>query len=143
MSLADDLRKFSDKTGARFSTLRRKLVLDLHADLVAATPVDTGHARANWQVSTGSPAEGIITDTDHAEPIQPGGNGTPPGSTSTTIAASALKHANPAETMYITNNLPYIERLNDGYSDQAPSGMVEVALASAESRLRDELEHLP
>lgn len=136
MSFADDIRKFSEKTGVRFNTVRRKFVLDLHADLVRATPVDTGHARANWQVSVGAPAEGIVEGEDK------GAKGSDPSAASVAAASSVAMGTAKVhdETMYITNNLPYIERLNDGYSDQAPSGMVEVALASAESRLRYALD---
>jgi hypothetical protein len=37
---------------------------------------------------------------------------------------------------YLTNNLPYGERLEYGYSKQAPSGMVRITLAEYEKILR-------
>ena len=44
------------------------------------------------------------------------------------------------DTVYISNNLPYIQRLNDGYSQQAPENFVESAVQVAEGRLREKLK---
>jgi hypothetical protein len=40
---------------------------------------------------------------------------------------------------YITNNLPYAERLEYGWSGQAPSGMIRLSLAEFEQVLREEV----
>jgi hypothetical protein len=32
------------------------------------------------------------------------------------------------DTIYLTNNLPYIRRLEEGYSQQAPAGMVALTV---------------
>ncbi len=43
-------------------------------------------------------------------------------------ARAVLATKKPGQKIYITNNLPYIRRLNDGYSKQAPAGFVERAV---------------
>ena len=40
------------------------------------------------------------------------------------------------EKLYITNNLPYAKRIEDGYSQQAPAGMVKVTIAEFDSIVR-------
>ena len=37
------------------------------------------------------------------------------------------------QKLYITNNLPYAERIEDGYSQQAPAGMVKVTINEFDS----------
>lgn len=90
--------------------------------LVLKTPVDTGRARGNWQASSGAPATGEITRTDKAG-----------GSVISAEQASILT-AEPYSVIYLTNNVPYILKLEDGSSQQAPQGMVAVTLAELEAQ---------
>lgn len=94
---------------------------------VTGTPVDTGRARSNWiaSLNTGS--------SDEVEPYAPGTG----GSTAGANAQAALDQAQGVvagydgdrhTSIHITNNLPYIERLNDGWSAQAPAGFVQTAV---------------
>jgi hypothetical protein len=77
-----------------------------------------GHARKNWQVTIGTPARTAIPGQDA------GGNGAI--STGLQVAAS-IKEPTVA---WIANPLPYMERLENGWSKQAPRGMVAQALAT-------------
>lgn len=128
-----DLRGFGRRmreTGRRVeensSALVRRVALAVDSTVVLATPVDTGRARANWQVNIGSPAAG--TRDAYATGSQ--------GSTASANAREALAQGRDEISRYrpgddsinITNNLPYIGRLNDGHSAQAPSGFVERAV---------------
>lgn len=121
MASMGDLGKAMKKTAQRVSTnadrLVRRCALAIDAAVVLATPVDTGRARANWQVEVGQAPTGVVLKTD-----QGGG---------ATIAAGqgAIETYNGEKGgVFITNNLPYIERLNEGWSAQAPAGFVEVAV---------------
>ncbi len=38
--------------------------------------------------------------------------------------------------LFLSNNVPYISRLNDGSSGQAPAGFVQAAIARASGELR-------
>lgn len=89
-----------------------KLCINILNDLVQQTPVDTGAARANWVVSIGSPnSASSLTQTDYSSSRTEGER--------TIMAAPVFKN------IYIQNNLPYIRRLNDGWSLQAPSKYVD------------------
>jgi len=74
--------------------LQKKIVLEVHKRVVIRTPVDSGHARRNWQVTVGSPASGEISAD------QP--------------ALNALGSLKPFGIAFITNNVIYIEVLEYG-----------------------------
>lgn len=99
----------------------RKLGIIIDQGVVIGTPVDTGVARANWLAGVGSAPTGTSTDLDKAggQTIQRN-NGT-----------IATYPANGLPDLWIVNNLPYIGRLNDGYSEQAPAKFVEIAIDRA------------
>lgn len=98
-----------------------RLAYELHG----ATPVDTGYAQSNWVVSIGSPntsqagaraashREAAIDDARFYDSL------------------ALLVSWDLVSPVYITNNVEYIGRLNDGWSAQAPAGFIELALARA------------
>lgn len=77
------------------------------------TPVDTGHARANWVPSVGDP---FSSEVDGDAASQAG-------------VAQVLGYQLGDGAAWISNNVPYILRLNDGWSAQQPAGFVERAIA--------------
>jgi len=100
----------------------RKLGILADQAIVSATPFDTGRAKSNWLMSLGTPDESINESSISLN-----------GSYSTQLAASVLS-SYPADSLpdiWICNNLPYIARLNDGWSQQAPAKFVEVAIEQA------------
>jgi len=95
--------------------------LNVHQRIVQKTPVDTGRARSNWLASIGSPATGTVG-----------------ASPSLTVQARRVfnnKSVPFGTNLYIANNLPYIERLNQGYSKQAPMHFVEMAIQEVKNEL--------
>jgi hypothetical protein len=98
--------------------------------VVLATPVDTGRARSNWLVQLDSPTN----DT-----VEPAGVGEAATQPSIDAAKATIKtydcRANTA--IHITNNLPYIEPLNNGHSAQAPAGYVEQAIQAGVEAVRN------
>lgn len=121
-----DLRKFADSVNADFMKLIKKIVFDLFRKIVMKTPVDTGRARASWAVAKHSPGDFV-----HPEFKSTIGKGT-----ATTMAMGNLPNIDdPYATYFIFNNVPYIVRLENGHSKQAPVGMVQVALAEMEAEL--------
>lgn len=110
--------KFAAETVKDFSELVSSLGLQVYTNLVYTTPVDTGRARSNWQASVGTPKGGT---RGVQEPF------------SLIIEAKAEFEASRIQkfpVLFIANNLPYIQRLNDGWSQQAPAGFVERAVDS-------------
>lgn len=93
-------------------------------DLLRETPVDSGKAVSNWRVSLNSPNEEKLPS------FAPGFKGSTQlvcQQAALEAAQSVLKIKKPGDVLYISNPLPYIRRLNDGWSSQAPAGFVERA----------------
>ena len=125
LDLVTSLEKKAKAIDEAASKLAVDTALTIVGDLAYKTPVDTSQALSNWQVSLGSPVDSKIP------PYYPGeGGSTRNSSAQSTIdaAKNALKQKRPGVTIYISNVLPYIRRLNDGYSKQAPAGFVERAV---------------
>ena len=94
------------------------LMSEIHSELVKTTPIDLGWARANWVPSVGAP---VVKDLEGAD----------------RNVAAAEQSAGFAQVagyrleqgrIFISNNVPYILRLNDGYSRKAPAGFVQAAI---------------
>lgn len=81
--------------------------MDTVQSLVNLSPVDTGAYRASHIVSIGSGDYGIRGPETNA--VQ-----------DAAIQAVKIKLGN---LVYIQNNQPYAERLENGWSDQAPQGI--------------------
>lgn len=108
--------------------LVRKVALAADQAVVTGTPVDTGRARSNWIVQINSPNSGVI------DAYAPGETGSTAGANTQAAidqGENVISGYNSGESIHITNNLPYIQRLNDGYSAQAPSNFVEQAVLEA------------
>lgn len=98
--------------------LVKKVSLQVLTGVVLRTPVDTGRARGNWQLTLGEPAEKVIDRSDKNEnPMTVGQE-----------MAKAAQINKLGVDVFITNNVEYILYLEEGTSKQAPSGMVALTL---------------
>lgn len=115
ISIYSDLE---DEVGAR----SRKLMIKIDRRVVLETPRDTGSAKASWLASVGRPDNRIVNIDDDSEL-----------SASQLIAiengAAEIKKSKGFDTIYICNNQPYIKRLNEGWSLQAPSNYIDAIIA--------------
>ncbi len=104
-----------------------KITLDVTANLIEGTPVDTGWAQANWVPSIGQPA---LKDLP---PVRPDDSQVVADATARQqgTMAGILGYALKMGQVFVTNNVPYILRLNDGSSTKAPVGFVQQAIAKA------------
>ena len=94
--------------------------------LIWRTPVLTGHARHNWRPS-------VNTQVDEEQLGVYGGNLTNDPITSEergrwNDVKREVKAQPLGQTIWICNNVPYIQRLEHGYSMKAPNGMVSLDL---------------
>jgi len=119
-----DLANFAVAVQIDIELLLKAIAFQIFVDIVNATPVDTGRARASWTISAGSQSR----DT----PRFSGNKGTGAGEAAME-ANNQLTHMLGLQVIYIDNNLPYIGRLEEGSSTQAPRGMVRPALSRANS----------
>jgi len=102
----------------------RRIALGLFSKVIYKTPVDTGRARGNWQCTLGDPARSVVGNLDKV------------GAPTVSSADGTIKAARPGEVIWLSNNLPYIGRLENGWSKQSPYGMVKISLAEIEARFQ-------
>lgn len=146
MSFALDIQKFIEKCGTNSDLVVRKTVLDIGRSLVEKTPVGNpdmwqnpdakppgyvgGHARSNWIYSTGTRVVQEIAGVD------PSGE-----KTNERIAASVPVKA-AGMVHFIQNSVPYIQRLEDGHSHQAPNGFIELTKIEFQNYIQKALAEL-
>lgn len=103
----------------------RETSLAVLRSVVFATPVKTGRARGNWQTTLDAPVDGDLAITDKV-----GGATVSRGLV--TISADLRSGDDNYRSVVIQNNLPYINRLNNGHSQQqSVPGFVERAIGAA------------
>ena len=94
------------------------LALNINEGLIDGTPVDLGWARANWVMSIGRASDDLIGGRDSFDT----------GQQELGMAEVASRYRLADGPIFITNNVPYIEALNTGSSDQAPAGFIEAVI---------------
>lgn len=92
----------------------RGTLFALCSRIIKESPVDTGRFRGNWQASLGTPLRNTLNTTD------------PSGASAINKMGNVVQSLDVGETFYMTNNLPYAQRLEFGWSKQAPTGMLRV-----------------
>lgn len=95
------------------------------ASLIAETPVDTGWARSNWIATIGQAHTGTVGSKSSV-------NDNPQRAS---IRALDSYRTTQGE-IFVANNVPYLVRLNEGSSAQAPAGFVQAAITRAEAEIR-------
>lgn len=115
MSFVSDIRRFVVRTRAAQNTIVRAATIELFSSVVLTTPVDTGRARGAWSASVGAP---LLRDNGR---LDKGGS----------QAVAEIMQKTPAgagQETFLSNPLPYIERLENGWSKKAPDGMVRISM---------------
>lgn len=113
------IKRFAAQSKEKGTLVIRKIAIECFRRIILGTPVDTGRARGNWQASTGSPAAGEVNALD------------PTGAMAIAAMVSEVAAWTPKDDLpaFITNNLPYIQRLNEGWSKQAPAHFIEQVIS--------------
>lgn len=126
-----DLTRYAKKLGVKVEEVRKTYAFALYSSIVRKTPVDTGRARGNWNVSVGKPDPTI--EGEEKYPKSSGKNKRKPPVNLKYSDPKAIPEPKGDESIFICNNLPYIKSLEYGSSKQAPQGMVGVTLANNEN----------
>jgi len=100
----------------------KRIGFEIGNELKRTTPIDTSWARANWLTSIGRP---VTAPAGSRESV-----GIASGAQSAGEARLLVYNVNQGD-VWISNNVPYIQKLNEGHSKQAPAGFIEVAIATA------------
>ena len=144
INTAEFMRSFdewAEKSEKAYFDALKSTSLDMFSSIVKRTPVDTGRARGNWQISFDSVPAGEVGSAESWKRKGSEGVRAPSESASSREAfakATAKTNAAPDAFSYVAlvNNLPYIQRLEfSAWSDQMPAGMVRVTLSEFERKL--------
>ena len=133
------MKKYAQARKEQIKDVQKSFAFKLYSGIVQKTPVDTGRARGNWNVEVGK------DDTSTSE-----------RKTQQYHSKDDMPDPNDDESIFISNNLPYIYKLEyggygkdgksngsktvDGFSRQAPSGMVGVTLAKAQTYIKQAVD---
>lgn len=94
----------------------RVIAMALLGEIVLRSPVDTGRFRGNTTVTIGNPVFENTATVDKT------------GAATLSAGQSVLAGLKPYTVIYIQNNLPYAEKLENGHSKQAPNGVFGLAM---------------
>jgi len=106
----------------------RSVVFQAYREILMGSPVDTGRFRSNWMVSAGQPSTKTVQGSPKKE-------GQPPSVDETQDAQVQIKELGNEDSIYISNNLPYAQKLENGHS-QKNRGFVAAAEANLRNRLK-------
>ena len=124
-TFALNLAKQIEAAKEQSELVAKKIMIELFNRVIQKSPVDTGRFRANWNCSIGSP------DLSTSQAIDPSGSGAISKATSTVVSYTLN-----GQSVFLTNNLPYADRLENGWSDQAPNGMVRLSMMEIQNSVR-------
>lgn len=144
MTFALDLQKFAEKTAAKADDAVGAIVVGIASRLDERSPVGDatywispppagyvgGHFRANWQLGVEKIPQGELAGVDPTGEAAQG-----------RIVASVPDDAS-GKLYYLANNTPYARRLEDGWSRQAPQGLVALTVVEFEQVVRQAVEAL-
>lgn len=94
----------------------RKSTFGVMREVIEKSPVDTGRFRGNWQPAIGAAPAGTLETVD------------PSGAATIAKIEAVAATMDAGDVAYLANNLPYAQRLEDGWSKQAPQGMVRLSV---------------
>lgn len=162
MSFALDISRFVEKAKANAETVVRGIGINLLVSIVDKSPVGNpevwaslnpvtdlesgktsiqrkapagyvgGRFRGNWQVSFDLPATGETGKIDKDG-----------GQTKQIGSAVIQTYSTGVGSIYLMNNVPYAQRLEYGWSGQAPQGVVRITVAEFDAFVRKAVEELP
>lgn len=107
--------------------IMRYAALAIHREVILGTPVDTGKARSNWIIGVGRIPSTVINPHHPGKHLGIGERAN--AHTATFIGMETLHLAlDKPNSIYIVNNVHYINKLNRGHSSQAGPAFVERAV---------------
>lgn len=145
MTFALDLQKFAEKAKDKADDAVANIVVRVAAELDKRSPVGDaaywispppkgylgGHFRANWQLGVGVMPQGERAGVD------PNGTVALPG-----IIAEIPEQAS-GKVYFLGNNTPYSRRIEDGWSRQAPQGLVGLTATMFQQIVREAVGAMP
>lgn len=133
-SFAKGFSKLADDIALEVAEEVAKAAVQGFTTLVITTPVDTGEARSNWLVGIDNIPGGKVSPHSPGKGL--GVGETANASSTIKIGIDRINRFKPEHrSIFIVNNTPYIDKLDNGSSAQAPNGMTGAGLAVINSKL--------
>lgn len=126
-----DVQRFVDRANGNLDLVVRKIALDLFSRVIIKTPVLTGRAKGSWLVSVNSIPQGDPGTLDKS------------GNVSIQRVNAAVAGMKAGQVITLCSNLSYSNRLEFGYSKQAPAGMVRITLLEYSGIVQTAVASLP
>ncbi|MDR1968406.1 MAG: HK97 gp10 family phage protein [Burkholderiaceae bacterium] len=123
-NIGDQLRKIAERNKQKLGEVVKEAVRDLAGQMIDNSPVKSGGFKGNWKGSVGE------IDRDASAPPDESGEA------SKASVEAALEAWKPGETLYVTNSKPYAQRIEHGWSEAAPTGVVGATMAGAEAAMK-------
>ena len=120
-----DIKKFIKDAEALNHKVVKEIVSEINASVIELSPIDTGNFVSNWLLGIGTAIPWGVTgfkNPDKQEKIN---------RLEARIPQDAANH-----TYNLVNNTSYAQLLENGYSGQAPLGMVSVTMVKIPSIVR-------
>lgn len=139
MTFTADISKFVAKTKKNANKVVQGVALDLFSKAVIRTPVGNsdlwnvkykpknyagGRLRNNWNTMIGRIDRSTTDKVD------------PSGAQAIRKMTAEVNIMNLGDAVFMTNNLPYALRVEDGWSSQAPAGMVKATVSEFRRAVR-------
>lgn len=131
--LATRLNKYADKVEAAPSKVAALVAIDLVDALTDLTPVDTTKAISNWLLSLDEP---ILSELDAYFEGEFGSTRYKSKKSVLDFAKLKVAPKKPGQNIFISNSAPYIRDLENGTSQQAPTGFTKQAVAVARAKIK-------
>ncbi len=129
--LARRLNQIASTVERRAPMVVKHIATAMAPVLVYATPVDTSRARANWQAGIGVVPQSVLFSEPDKPPSADYG-----GRAAVSAILGTVASYPGGSYLAIANNVPYIQRLNRGWSAQAPAAFVQQSVAVGIRALR-------
>ena len=125
MTFNEDMNRACVNIGQTSESRVKRVALAAYREINRGSPVDKGTFRANWVAS--------IDTIDRSSDLSKTRNDV--SEAVTTATAVITNGAGLGTTVFISNAVPYAGKLEDGYSPQAPAGVVAPALTTIKNAL--------
>lgn len=122
------LTNFQTDIAQRARRFRNRVGQALIGKMIKRTPVRTGRARGNWDVTDANVGAALAAGADETKKD-------PEGNRTIARAQRVLRRLPDDATVNIVNPVPYIQFLENGGSPQAPpGGIVEISIAEVNAQ---------
>ncbi len=125
------VQKFLELPAKRANYVKKMAAIEVYARITVKSPVLTGRFRQGWNCSI----NGISFGIPDPAPSEYAKEGRVFYSLDGNRAQDAFMSVKIDDDLFIANSLPYAERLNNGWSAQAPAHFVELTVEEVKKDL--------